>query len=272
MTKTLIAFLIASTSIFAATAAHAAGAALPQPCEAVARFYAHCGADLRALNYETGGDKMSIPSDATLRNSMRANILKRGPEAGAQMCESAAGKLVGSFGGLMMASGMARYEFSNRCQAAMADVMFTAKRAQDKAVATKQAQQSQSVASDAAGRDQMIADHKASTAVQWARAAKDSRMNADEAGDAAHQKLANVAASCPDVKLIEQSAFNSPAYQSSVIFASKQCGYAVSYWPAERDAQITFDSSEIDSWIGYCSMKVSGMTTTCTDNRPASAS
>ncbi|WP_124830916.1 MULTISPECIES: hypothetical protein [unclassified Burkholderia] len=166
----------------------------------------------------------------------------------------------------MTAASLARYEFSNRCQATMVGVMMVAKRAENAAEAATAAKAAN--ANSDAARENAIADHQASTAAQWARAAKNRDMDVEQANESARQKLPNVSASCPDTKLIKQTPvdFNSPVYKPTIIFASKQCGYAVSYWPADRDVQITFDSSEIDGWIGYCSTKSTGMTTTCTEN------
>ncbi|WP_155420020.1 hypothetical protein [Burkholderia gladioli] len=265
MAKKFIALFIVSTSTFGAAATYAAGAALPQSCETVARFLDSCAADLKLLNYEMGGDKLSGPSGGELRSTMRSVMQKKGFAQADQACTNGATKAYSNFANLMMAAGLARYEFSNRCQATMVGVMMVAKRAESTADAATAAN-AENVNSDAA-REKAIADHYASTASQWARAAKDQGMDVDQASESAQQKLPNVAVSCPDTKLIEQTPvdFNSPAYKPALIFASKQCGYAVSYWPTNHDAQITFDSSEIEGWLGYCSTQATGTRTTCID-------
>ncbi|HDR9759247.1 TPA: hypothetical protein ACK3Q6_005265 [Burkholderia cepacia] len=268
---TLAKLAVVSAVAIITCTAHAAGVALPQSCETVARFLDSCAADLKLLNYEMGGNKLSGPSGGELRSAMRTVVQQKGVALADQACTAGATKAYGNFANLMMAAGLARYEFSNRCQATMVGVMMVAKRAENAAEAATAAKTT-SANSDAA-RENAIDDHRASTAVQWARAAKDRGMDSDQASESAQQKLPNVSASCPDTKLIKQTPvdFNSPVYKPTIIFASKQCGYAVSYWPADRDVQTTFDSSEIDGWIGYCSTKARGMTTTCTENQPTYA-
>lgn len=87
-----------------------------------------------------------------------------------------------------------------------------------------------------AARENTIGDHRASTAAQRARTAKDRGMDANLASESAQQKLPNVSASCSDTKLIKQTPmdFNSPVCKRTIIFAGKQRGYAASYRPGLR--------------------------------------
>ncbi|CAJ9065545.1 Uncharacterised protein [Burkholderia pseudomallei] len=248
--------------------AHAA-TSIPSSCETAANFFDACNADLKALNRETGGDAITnLPTAPYIRNVARTGLQKAGFEKTNQMCMTMLDGLYEKLGSLSMAAGLTRFEFSNRCQFAMAKVMMTVKSAQDASSnAGNSTPQTNSSATEPASREQVVADHRATSAVQWARSAKAQRADIDTAITLAKQALPNVALSCTDAKLIEQTPMdpNSKVYKPAALFVSKRCGYAVSYWPTDHDAQIVFDATEIDGWLGYCSTQATGTRTTCID-------
>ncbi|QSN63819.1 cell envelope integrity protein TolA (plasmid) [Caballeronia sp. M1242] len=99
-------------------------------------------------------------------------------------------------------------------------------------------------------------------AIAWVHAIKAQHPDADSAYESARRNLAAIKASCSDAILLQQTPHRPSEYRPVIMFLSQQCGFIASYWPETNEEQISFDSTMIENWRGYCS---SGgpMQTTC---------
>ncbi|MGG1944704.1 hypothetical protein AB1286_07835 [Trinickia sp. NRRL B-1857] len=234
-----------------ATVAHAQD--IPQACTLEANVLDACHDDLQRVD-RAWGNHNSLPRGTDMVRGVRANIQKIGAEKQAKFCDTGLSKLVSGFGNVTMAASLQNIQFSDRCGLAMVQATSYVQnlpKADAATTGTSESHQAQ------------LEQHNAITASQWARDAKERRADFDTAYDSATQKLSLVAAACPDVVLLKQLPPASAPTKPVVLFASKQCGYAVSYWPESDDAQVVFDRMEIDGWMGYCTTPL-GTVTSCT--------
>ncbi|WP_175770448.1 hypothetical protein [Burkholderia anthina] len=251
---TLAKLAVVSAASITCTATHAQ--TMPPACQQLVQLLDVCRTDLANLAVTYQQQVPNFPSSTTLRNKIREGSRTLGVQKQNLQCGVTLKKMSPQFAGILTLVGFTGAQISNRCASTILTATSYARQFPDD-FANNQAPNP----SDSANAlEEQIADHKAITAAQWARTAQDQRADIDTAYSSAQQALPLVGASCPDVTLVRQTPRAPSPTKPVVLFASKQCGYAVSYWPESRESQTTFSAAEIDGWTGYCSTPMNTQT------------